>query len=159
MLMQNYFSTLIPFLTAQNVSSLMLSDIESLPVKASEGFVNVGCFCKLGEDGESIENLDDDSTAENVYGFVLDNGKATVRNGRRVLTNGQIAQVLRMNSVFRATPVIIDDLDRVPDTLKVIKWSNDGTKYPVGAIIFSAGDTDEYHTLEITGKLIEYDTE
>jgi hypothetical protein len=151
MLNTSYFSTLIPFLTATNCAPLLPSYIESISVNTAEGFVNGGCFCKLSEDKLSIENLDDSSTTEDVYGIIInDRGK--------IIKNGNIAQLILMSSVFRATPVIIDDINRVADSLKIIKWTKDNSKYPLGAMIFSEQDTDDYHTLEISGTLIEYET-
>jgi hypothetical protein len=142
-------------LVAQAVmGSQMWSDSESIPVDSSMGYLNCGCFCALNKNMNSVRELTKDDVDSDIFGIVLDGSECETLYNRRVVKNQQVAHVMLSSDVFRVTPLIVDKLGNLPDTLKVIIDSVNDDLYPRGAIIFDNGSqTTDYKTFQISGTL------
>lgn len=138
----------------QNMAADVESDSESLPVRSEFGLM-IGCFCGFAD--EHLVELSENSTAEDVYGFLIYSSESrAMRNNRKYVPNGIIASILRKSSYFLACPLIakVDDDYIEVETVKVIVWSKDRNIYPIGSVILSnVLETEDYKAIEISGRL------
>lgn len=156
MLRSEKSNILFPFLTGENIFSSQKNDIESIHVNSISGFILIGGFCKLNKDKISVGCLEKNDTYEDLYGFVL-NSDGHKKGKIRILKNNEIATVILLSSVLTVSPFVVKDIKNVSNKLRVINWSNDDKKYPVGAMLIADNDyTENYTSIEIFGTLTEY---
>lgn len=158
MLISRFSDKNISFTIGANAAPKYPNDTECCSVSSCLGYLYVGCFCSLDKKHNAIKELSGDAKPEDIYGFITGGDVRIDSNGRQIIPNCGVANVLRHSDIYRVAPLIISESEN--PTLRVIVWSSDNKKYPNGSIIFTDQTQNEkYKTITIEGTLFELEDE
>lgn len=158
MLISRFSDKNISFTVGANAAPKYPNDTECCTVSSCFGYLYVGCFCGLDMRNNTVKELSGDAKPEDIYGFITGGDVRIDSNGRQIIPNCGVANVIRHSDIYRVAPLIIGDSEN--PSSRVIVWSIDNKQYPNGSIIFTDQDhNDKYKTIVIEGTLIELEDE